>query len=461
MKSLSSVIGHPTFAPIPRFFSISYLNWEMKKFLLGIFILSLCSCTVQRIKKSVRDSEVFAQGHIGFMLVDPEKDKTIYALNEAKYFITASNTKLFTFYTSYKTLGEGKVNGLNYIQKEDSLIFWGTGDPSVLHPDFQDSTLVQFLRGAPQKLYMVNTFSQVPAFGSGWSWDWYNYYYATERSAFPIYGNVIRVTKDTVSELLFTPDYFINQSFEDIQPGRYSIIRDRNENTFHYGLNMELKDLNFETDKPFVTSAELTADMLSKSVGREIELLEEKGYHKLPHQKLPTVEADSIYAQMMKISDNFLAEQLLLLVSDKLFDSLDVESSIKYAKGNLLQFLPDEPQWVDGSGLSAKNMFTPRSIVALLDRIRDEVPMEKIKAYFPSGGVSGTIRNFYKADPGMPPYIYAKTGTLSMSNALSGYLITKSGKTLLYSFLLNNYILSGNELKKEMEKVLYGIYQNY
>ena len=48
----------------------------------------------------------------------------------------------------------------------------------------------------------------------------------------------------------------------------------------------------------------------------------------------------------------------------------------------------------------------------LLDKIMKEVPMEKIKAYFPAGGESGTIRNWYPADPGEPAYIYAKNRDL-------------------------------------------------
>jgi D-alanyl-D-alanine carboxypeptidase/D-alanyl-D-alanine-endopeptidase (penicillin-binding protein 4) len=136
-------------------------------------------------------------------------------------------------------------------------------------------------------------------------------------------------------------------------------------------------------------------------------------------------------------------------------------AAITYATDSLLKDLPDEPQWVDGSGLSPQNMFTPRSVIKLLDKIQQEVPMEKIKAYFPAGGESGTIRNWYPADPGDPPYIYAKTGTLSMSAALSGYLFTKSGKTLLFSTFFNNYTGSSSVQKTELQKVLYFIHANY
>ncbi|MEP0712461.1 MAG: D-alanyl-D-alanine carboxypeptidase, partial [Algoriphagus sp.] len=240
----------------------------------------------------------------------------------------------------------------------------------------------------------------------------------------------------------------------------YRFQRDRNANIFTYQ-QPDTWEGTFETDIPMLTSPELAAASLSEQLGKKVTLIKNQSYLSAIPTKLQTASADSIYSQMMKISDNFLAEQLLLLVSDQLENKLSTADAIAYAKENLLADLPDEPIWVDGSGLSSKNMFTPRSIVALLGKIREQIPLEKIKAYFPAGGESGTIRNWYPSDPGQPPYIYAKTGTLSMSNALSGYLLTKSGKILHFSCLMNNYPISGNELKTELTKVLYYIHDKY
>ncbi|WP_375584753.1 D-alanyl-D-alanine carboxypeptidase [Cyclobacterium xiamenense] len=434
------------------------------KHIYWLLLLLFCSCTVQKVKKSVYDSEVFEKGHMGFMLYDPVKEKTLVSLNEKKYFIPASNTKIFTFYTSYKVLGDDRVNGLNYIEKGDSLLFWGTGDPSLLHPDFQDSTVLRFLKDRPEALYMVDNFEQVPRYGRGWTWNWYPYYFAAERSAMPIYGNVVRYSKIAASPIA---DVYPNSTFLPLSkqmgelPEKYSIRRDFERNLFYYALNPEVKELAFETDKPFITSSNLTKNLLQEAVGREINLIDDRGYTRTRHQTLQTAKVDSIYAEMMKISDNFLAEQLMVLVADALFDSLDMDAAIAYATDSLLADLPDKPQWVDGSGLSPQNMFTPRSVIKLLEKIQQEVPMEKIKAYFPAGGESGTIRNWYPADPGEPPYIYAKTGTLSMSAALSGYLLTKSGKTLLFSTFFNNYTGSSSVQKTELQKVLYFIHANY
>ncbi len=401
---------------------------------------------------------------MGFMLLDPDQDKVLVDINSDKYFIPASNTKLFTFYTSYSILGNELVNGLNYLERGDSLIFWGTGDPGLLHPDLKNEVALNFLKQSEKDLYLLDNFNHVDAFGPGWSWDWYNYYYATERSALPIYGNIIRFQQvENESKFSVIPDRFspfLAASKTETWSG-YRFRRDRFENLFSYQTADKIELTPFETDIPFVTSSEFTAELLTEKIGKKVTLIQNENYLKLDPRKLQTTPADSIYAQMMKISDNFLAEQLMLLVSDQLTNELSTSDAIAYSKENLLSDLPDEPIWVDGSGLSAKNMFTPRSIIALLGKIRAEVPLEKIKAYFPAGGESGTIRNWYKADPGQPPYIYAKTGTLSMSNALSGFLITKSGKILHFSCILNNYALPSSDLKKELEKTLYMIHDKY
>ncbi len=398
------------------------------------------------------------------MLQDPEKGKTLVEINSDKYFIPASNTKIFTFYTAYSILGDSLVNGLNYLERGDSLIFWGTGDPSLLHPDLRDQTAIDFLKASNKKLFLLDNFDQVDAYGPGWSWNWYPYYYAAERSALPVYGDIVRFKKKK-GDAAFTvyPERFKSamEMSDEVSSRPYSFTRVHQENKFPFAFKPEAKNEEFETDIPFITSPALTKTMLEEATGKSIIMISNKSYFEEEPKKLLTAPADSIYAQMMKISDNFLAEQLMFLVSDQLTNKLDISEAIAYSKENLLADLPDEPRWVDGSGLSAQNMFTPRSIIALLGKIRQEVPLEKIKAYFPAGGESGTIQNWYAADPGQPPYIYAKTGSLSMANSLSGYLLTKSGKILHFSCMMNNYAIPSSELKTELQKVLYFIHDRY
>ncbi|MCM4169519.1 peptidase S13 [Arenibacter sp. H213] len=427
-------------------------------------LLSLCilfsSCVTSRLIKPIKNSEVFKQGFTGIVIYDPNKDKVLYAQNEDKYFIPASNTKMFTFYTAYKILGD-TVNSLNYRETKDSLVFWGTGNPAFLHPDFNDVSALELLRSTNKKLYWADNSEEVTAYGSGWSWNWYKYYYGPQRTALPMYGNIVRFTKGAGDrDLSYSPHFFAKdiRLNKDMSTLKYTIDRDSDANLFQY--NIVLDTVEIETDRPFATSSELTLEMLMDTLGKEVHKIEYKLVAGLPHTKLKGVETDSLFKQMMTISDNFLAEQLLVLASDKLFDSLNIGKVIEYAEKNYLSDLPDKPVWVDGSGLSSHNKFTPRSIIALLKKIREEIPEEKIYAFFPAGGKSGTIKSWY-ASGNAKPYIYAKTGTLDGTHCLSGYLLTKSNKMLYFSFMHNNYIIGTNALKQEMQKLLFPFYERY
>ena len=78
---------------------------------------------------------------------------------------------------------------------------------------------------------------------------------------------------------------------------------------------------------------------------------------------------------------------------------------------------------------------------------------------FPIGGKTGTIKNRYKDSA--QPYIYAKTGTLSNNVTLSGYLKTKSGRTLIFSLMNNNSIKELSWIRNENEKLLRLVRDNY
>lgn len=429
----------------------------MRSLLITLTFALLASCSpLSRgsLTRLLTDTEKRFHDHTGFVLYDPEKKETVYDFNGAKYFTPASNTKIFTLYTGLKILGDS-VPALEYVQRNDSLIFWGTGDPSFLYREvFYDSTVFDFLSHWEGQLYFSPDNFHTTHFGEGWAWDDYNSGYSAERSAFPLYGNIVTVAAD--HELLrITPDYFARQ-FRTREPrDEPEVVRDVRENTFKFYPALQPTEIR-EITVPFhvdsLTFYELLADTLKRPV------------HASRLQKpaqtntLFSIHLDSLYGVMMRESDNFIAEQLLLMCANVISDSLRPETAIEFMKSTHLKDLPDEPIWVDGSGLSRYNLFTPRSIVVLWQKIAETVPQDRLFALLATGGVNGTIRNWYR---GEKPYIFGKTGSLSNNHCLSGFLVTKKGKVLIFSFMNNNFVESGNAIRRNMQGILERIHNHY
>lgn len=414
--------------------------------------------TNREIEKDFYGSPVFKKGYAGFALFDPVRDKMLYTHNAGKYFTPASNTKLFTLYTGLKILGDS-IPALKYTTIGDSLIFKGTGDPSFLNPELPQSQVWSFLKNSDKKLFYVSPGFKEERLGSGWAWDDYDSYYSAEKIDFPIYGNLIEIKfKKGASKPTIIPG-LLSDSIHAIKPAKAKnkyVQREIASNKMEYQ-NFQREE-DFTQNIPFNFSSELIVKLLSDTLSRKVEIYRGDTKTIKFNKTLYSIPADSIYKRMMQVSDNFIAEQILLMAADKISDSLKTETAIDHMKDNYLGDLPDEPMWVDGSGLSRYNLFTPRSMVKLIEKIEKEMPRKDLFKILAAGGESGTLKNYYKAET---PYIYAKTGTLRNNHSLSGFLITKSGKTLIFSFMNSNYTVPTSELKQGMTRILERIRDNY
>jgi D-alanyl-D-alanine carboxypeptidase/D-alanyl-D-alanine-endopeptidase (penicillin-binding protein 4) len=346
-----------------------------------------------------------------------------------------------------KTLGDS-IPALRYEIKSDSLIFWGTGDPTFFHPDLTSAKTFDFLKSykRSKKFYFSDGNFTNPYFGAGWAWDDFTSYYTVEMSPLPMYGNIVR-TKIENGEAKPQPSIF-DKSFYKKDTGT-EIERTAADNQFLLPKAL-LTKTGYQQDIPYKTSTGLTQQLLIDTLRRNINLL------KVPvsttAKTLYSALTEPVYRLMMQESDNMLAEQLLLLCGTVLKDSINSSFAIKSIKEKYLQDLPDAPKWVDGSGLSRYNLFTPRSIIKLLEKIHAELPQEKLFSILANGGKSGTVKNMFKTDG--EPFVFAKSGSLSGVYNLSGYLITKKGKTILFSLMNNNFTKPTSQVRKEVEKIL-------
>jgi D-alanyl-D-alanine carboxypeptidase/D-alanyl-D-alanine-endopeptidase (penicillin-binding protein 4) len=425
----------------------------MRSFVSFILVLFASCSPSLHFKKEIAKAEKQLQHHIGFYLKDYYSKKVLADYHSDRYFTPASNTKIFTFYTSLCLLGDS-VSSIGYFYKNDSLIFKGLGDPSLLYDGtHNNSKPLQFLSNHRGPVFIFSKNFQTEPFGPGWAWDDYNSYYSAERSSFPLYGNLINIQRQN-GNLKFEPLRFSSNIITSSEiREQEEIVReiDSNQLTYYPG-----KKKNLTWQIPYRTGAELTADLLSDTLHRNVD--EYVGDFLAKATILKSVPTDSLYKTMMQESDNFIAEQLLLQCASVLSDTLKPEIAIRYASEKLLNDLPDKPVWVDGSGLSRYNLFTPRSIVSLWEKIYEKVPEPRLLPLLANGGKNGTIKNHYKADK---PYIFGKTGSLSNNHCLSGFLYTKKGRLLIFSFMNNNFVTSSREVREVMQTILKEAYEKH
>lgn len=91
----------------------------------------------------------------------------------------------------------------------------------------------------------------------------------------------------------------------------------------------------------------------------------------------------------------------------------------------------------DGSGMSSYNRMSPRAAVGLLSWIARQPWSMAWRDTLPIAGRDGTLQNRFKGTI-LEGKLFAKTGSLNASRALSGYLTTRSGRTLIFSVLAND-----------------------
>lgn len=414
-------------------------------FSLVLLLFGFFSFAQSELLKNHLDGDFYQTQMTGFYLYDPIEKKELFNYNGQKYFTPASNTKIFTLYAAIKTLSDS-IPAFRYNLVNDVLHIQGTGDPTFLHPKFNNHKVLDFLKNNGNKIVLHwNNFDEDP-FMPGWSWDDFRKSYSPERSQFPIHENLVSISKNGKKINTF-PSLFQNVTF----------IRDYSEAREFYENKFYISSKNSTLKVPFITKDNVVKAILEELLEKPVEISYQT--FSKPYQTLYSISSERIYKEMMEESDNFLAEQLLIVSSSTLDDKLNSIKIIDFIKSKYLSDLKQKPEWIDGSGLSRYNMITPHNLVQVLDKLYKENETNRLFNIFPVGGESGTIKNRYKDSK--QPYLFAKTGTLGNVLTLSGYVKTKSDKILIFSLMNNNVNKTPSLVRNENEKLIKLVRDNY
>ena len=436
---------------LPLFTSALKTSKQLKKIIIPLLISCcisfLASAQISQNSLAQLDSafgpQSFFDGHLsGFMLYDLESKQVVFEKNSHIYQIPASTVKLLTLYGALQVL-QDSTQTVRYQSAGDTLKIWGSGDPSWKYKDFYQPDFQKIIGN--HSIVQFSDANQIsPSFGYGWQWDDYYFDYAAERSSLPVYGHLVQVEIIGDSLQLF-PNFF-QESLELSSQNLKELERDFHSNTFYFNPNTFL---GREKYLPFLVEPQVITQLGSQETGKP--WIYKSDSLPAAHQQWRGAPLAPLLKEMMLFSDNFIAEQVLFMTSDKLFQTLDSDRAVDYLLKTSLSDLPDRPKWVDGSGLSRHNLITPRSLVRVVEKLQEILPEGQFEEYLAVGGKSGTLKNTFQA---ADPYIFAKTGSMTASYNLAGLVKTKSGKTYAFAFMNSNFPFPVSAVRKEVEKVM-------
>lgn len=143
----------------------------------------------------------------------------------------------------------------------------------------------------------------------------------------------------------------------------------------------------------------------------------------------------TIVKEMLTTSDNNTAELMLKEIGLKAQKSGSTAAGAKAVKAQLETWgIPTAGHvFSDGSGLSGNDRVSCNTFVRLLARAgKDSAIFDGMAV----AGQTGTLKHYLKGTPA-DGVMRAKTGTLQLTRALSGFFPTESGATIEFSFLVN------------------------
>jgi D-alanyl-D-alanine carboxypeptidase/D-alanyl-D-alanine-endopeptidase (penicillin-binding protein 4) len=175
------------------------------------------------------------------------------------------------------------------------------------------------------------------------------------------------------------------------------------------------------------------------------------------------MSSDSLYKYMLSESDNFLAEQIMLMVSAQLTDTLSFGRSRDSVVERHLPFLKGKARWVDGSGLSRYNLQSPSNLVNTLLWLRRDFPEFRLKGLLPGYSFKAIGLNQWELERTREANasVFAKSGYVGNNYSLAGFLYTKKGEVLVFSVMQNHYLQPTVEIRRRVAFLLYQAYLGF
>jgi len=156
----------------------------------------------------------------------------------------------------------------------------------------------------------------------------------------------------------------------------------------------------------------------------------------LSHRSAPLSEFARV---LMKVSQNQYAETLLRTLGARGGGTAAAGQKVVREVMDGWGVAPDSYILSDGSGLSRYNYVSTEMLAKILRQLwRDPRHREPFVATLPIGGQDGTISRRFVGTRAAGN-VRAKTGSIANARALSGYVTSADGETLVFSIIANNF----------------------
>lgn len=419
------------------------------------------------------------------LVVADQSGRELIAINPDQRFIPGSNTKIFTTAAALATLegldqpdtsGGAAVRLETYRPGAPDVVLEGHGDARLSSAaDCAADCLATLADAVAAKTRQVDdvigddSLYPFEGWSQGMSWNNIPTRSGTNISALTLDDNEVAMTVTpgaigAAPALDLPPYYTVDNRAVTVAGDKVDLAYDRAPNTYvvrllgTIGANAKTETFRMGIDDPAHYAAWRFKALLEARGVRVTGKIDVR--HRLPEWAddaahrgdappmrpprqpvLAQLAPPPLYEDMVrtnKISQNLHAELFLRRVSLKngsgsVADGLAVVRAMLDRAG-----VPRaDYDFSDGSGMSSYDRVAPRGAVIFLRWIASQPWGEKWRATLAIGGEQGTLGRRFRGTP-LEGKLFAKTGTLNQSNALSGYMIAKSGQTLTFSAFAND-----------------------
>lgn len=424
---------------------------------------------------------------------DLDKKEYLFDYNKNKNLLPASNLKIITNAAALKVLGPDETFSTDfyidgYIDKKLNLLkgnFYieGTGDPSTGSEYLKDSSLnifkplldslrmskgIDYIEG---RIIPLNPFRIENGFGKGWDLDDLPNYYSAVISPLVFHENLTKITVDKkgVKIIPYYPFKVRLDTVPDISKAQFTRLIGSDSLLIRSDFTKTASGFITVNDPDKFYIDNLTKYLASNKVSVQNNIVE-------PSEKfhICTIKSDSLFTMVNKCnteSNNLYAEQIFRKVAvafskDSSFaDSLGnfpSDTDFNSVNSELYErlFGIDNFNLSDGSGLSRMNFFSSENFVKVLDSMYEDENFIPYLSSFPIPGDNGTLK-YRMSNSDLQNRLFAKTGSMTGVNCLTGYLYTKNGSRIAFSIMNNYYNFGRDKTYNIFEDILIYFVNNY